>query len=200
VILAFRVVDSLLICDLNDITISSLPSLQCGDGFLQPEEECDDGNGDNGDGCSSDCKIETITTSCQVGEAKVALFLQADGFSYDENELYFFEANGQTNVDDIDFIWIGTQQGIENNKTYELTECVEETKCYRFYFFDNFGDGLWGDDGLRLSWNDVDVLTIAPFEVGPSWEGGPAVYWMKELGECTVTSSVVHSLHIHQSG
>lgn len=30
----------------------------CGDGFLEPEEQCDDGNNLNGDGCSSLCVIE----------------------------------------------------------------------------------------------------------------------------------------------
>src|SRR5699024_3278302 len=31
---------------------------ECGDGFLAGNEECDDGNTNNGDGCSSDCKVE----------------------------------------------------------------------------------------------------------------------------------------------
>jgi cysteine-rich repeat protein len=30
----------------------------CGDGFVDPGEECDDGNTLDGDGCSHDCKIE----------------------------------------------------------------------------------------------------------------------------------------------
>jgi hypothetical protein len=98
--------------------------------------------------------------------------------------LYFYEFKGQTSVEDIDFIWIGTQQGIENNKKYEMSACVNETQCYRFFFFDNYGDGLWGSDGLRLSWNGVDALSISPYEVGPTWEGGPTVYWMEELGIC----------------
>jgi cysteine-rich repeat protein len=42
------------ICD-GDCTPAACP-----DGYLNPEagEECDDGNGDNGDGCSIDCKLE----------------------------------------------------------------------------------------------------------------------------------------------
>jgi cysteine-rich repeat protein len=28
----------------------------CGDGILQANEECDDGNGYNTDGCTNDCK------------------------------------------------------------------------------------------------------------------------------------------------
>ena len=27
----------------------------CGDGLKDPEEDCDDGNNDNGDGCRFDC-------------------------------------------------------------------------------------------------------------------------------------------------
>ena len=30
----------------------------CGDGLIRLEEECDDGNGISGDGCSSQCKVE----------------------------------------------------------------------------------------------------------------------------------------------
>lgn len=34
----------------------------CGDTFVAGEEECDDGNTVDGDGCSSECKIETLPT------------------------------------------------------------------------------------------------------------------------------------------
>jgi cysteine-rich repeat protein len=30
----------------------------CGDGILDPFEECDDGNTDDGDGCDADCELE----------------------------------------------------------------------------------------------------------------------------------------------
>jgi cysteine-rich repeat protein len=44
----------------------------CGDGFVGPEERCDDGNRENGDGCSSTCELEVA--SCgnlrrEVGES-----------------------------------------------------------------------------------------------------------------------------------
>lgn len=38
----------------------------CGDGVVQPGEECDDGNTDDGDGCSSTCRLET-PVSCDDG-------------------------------------------------------------------------------------------------------------------------------------
>lgn len=170
----------------NGSCTTQCKNARCGDGFLYTGvEECDDGNSDQGDGCSIDCKIETITTSCpEAGQAQVDLFLQADAYSYSENELYFFEKKGDNASDVIDdFIWIGTKRGIRNNKEYDLTECVDSSKCYRFYFFDNYGDGLFSD-GLRLRWNNVETLVIQRDEVGEIWEGGPSVYWMREVGNC----------------
>ena len=32
----------------------------CGDGVLDPGEQCDDGNNDDGDGCSADCTFESL--------------------------------------------------------------------------------------------------------------------------------------------
>lgn len=47
---------SLSSCDFDDLTNS------CGDGMLDTNEECDDGNTINDDGCSSTCKKETSST------------------------------------------------------------------------------------------------------------------------------------------
>ena len=42
------------------------PSL-CGNGIIDPGEECDDGNQINGDGCSGMCKVENpVTMTCKV--------------------------------------------------------------------------------------------------------------------------------------
>jgi uncharacterized repeat protein (TIGR03806 family) len=34
--------------------------ITCGDGTLDPDEECDDGNNANGDGCAADCTLEPV--------------------------------------------------------------------------------------------------------------------------------------------
>lgn len=50
------------VCDNGYSLISAATacSIICGDGELyQTSEECDDGNNDNGDGCSSTCNVET---------------------------------------------------------------------------------------------------------------------------------------------
>jgi RHS repeat-associated protein len=41
----------------------------CGDGTVDPGEQCDDGNSVAGDGCSASCKLELTCTSCQSGDA-----------------------------------------------------------------------------------------------------------------------------------
>jgi hypothetical protein len=109
--------------------------------------------------------------------------LKADPYSYSENELYFYERPANPDDEIEDFIWIGTKRGILNNKRYDLTKCLDSTKCYQFFFFDDYGDGLFSE-GLRLKVNNSDRLVIQRDEVGDLWEGGPTVYWMSEIGNC----------------
>lgn len=47
----------------------------CGNGVIEDDEECDDGNLENGDGCSSSCVFETREISCDFGPSRIA----ADG-------------------------------------------------------------------------------------------------------------------------
>ena len=42
----------------NSATDENTLSPQCGDPFVTPDEECDDGNSASGDGCSAECTIE----------------------------------------------------------------------------------------------------------------------------------------------
>ncbi len=53
----------------------------CGDGLVQPDagEECDDGNRQNGDGCSSTCLPEGVPTLGEWGRLLLALALTAIG-------------------------------------------------------------------------------------------------------------------------
>ncbi|MCP4250575.1 MAG: DUF4215 domain-containing protein, partial [bacterium] len=41
----------------SDVCLTE-PEPFCGDGILDRDEECDDGNNADGDGCSVDCLIE----------------------------------------------------------------------------------------------------------------------------------------------
>jgi len=45
-------------CNLDTCLCEYEPIPYCGDGNLDPDEECDDGNNIDGDGCSADCMLE----------------------------------------------------------------------------------------------------------------------------------------------
>src|SRR5688572_21025309 len=47
----------------------------CGDGAMQPGEECDDGNDVDGDGCNRDCRVsgQEVWTVATVAVAAVAI-------------------------------------------------------------------------------------------------------------------------------
>jgi len=44
--------------ELFKVVRDPMPQTDCGDGLLNPGEECDDGNSEEGDGCSAFCRIE----------------------------------------------------------------------------------------------------------------------------------------------
>lgn len=50
------------LCNLYEITNNPLPifCLNCGNGNLEPSEQCDDGNKSDYDGCTSDCSFEIL--------------------------------------------------------------------------------------------------------------------------------------------
>src|SRR5204863_355693 len=59
-----------------DDGIAVLRVRRCGDGVLDPDEQCDDGNLEDGDCCSSTCQFEDATTLCRpaAGPCDVAEF------------------------------------------------------------------------------------------------------------------------------
>jgi cysteine-rich repeat protein len=60
----YAVVEGLSDVDAGEFNLraASRPATVCGDGFLDPEEECEDENTDPGDGCSADCMLESTET------------------------------------------------------------------------------------------------------------------------------------------
>jgi cysteine-rich repeat protein len=62
---------------LDAVEMSSPSPCACGDGVLDPGEECDDGNKDDGDGCSAECQAEaavpTIPQWSLIGFAALLL-------------------------------------------------------------------------------------------------------------------------------
>lgn len=60
--------------------VDSSSQNKCGNGILDADEECDDGNNVGGDGCSSDCKSERCTTNFGSLEVKGGIYNYLVGF------------------------------------------------------------------------------------------------------------------------
>ena len=91
----------------------------CGDGHLDPGEECDDGNDISGDGCSWDCR-----TACEICEQQVcplydeAPTLQSTTSAYDD----CYKATGK--------IPRGPATGVQRAEVcQELVDCVRQENC-----------------------------------------------------------------------
>ena len=110
--------------------------------------------------------------------------MTTDGYSFSENELYFFD---DATPDD-EFIWYAPKFSIDSNSRYELEKCLSKNRCYKFFFFDSFGDGFLSG-GLTLKWDGKRRLRINPGDRGDRWQfGDPTRYWSVEMGKCDVQS------------
>lgn len=62
-------IDGEATCDGSGVWGPCICAGACGDGAVDPGEECDDGNNENGDGCSADCVIEPCGNGvCEMTE------------------------------------------------------------------------------------------------------------------------------------
>ncbi|MFH2011067.1 MAG: DUF4215 domain-containing protein [bacterium] len=59
--------DGLVDCEDPDCANNSWCQAYCGDGFVDPGEQCDDGNTTSGDGCDSSCMLEVSPELCSDG-------------------------------------------------------------------------------------------------------------------------------------
>jgi len=49
------------------------PAPVCGNGVVEGDEQCDDGNTVSRDGCSATCTIEAVSALCEDGEVQVSV-------------------------------------------------------------------------------------------------------------------------------
>ena len=120
----------------------------CGDGVLSIGEECDDGNTNNGDGCSSQCDIESSCGNgvCEPEENSV-------NCPNDCQICFYQEINGCLKCPDIDF------DGDVDNDDYNLIVQFDGV-CEGMEEY-NPAYNLDGDDCIDV-YSDGDVC-ILPF-------------------------------------
>ena len=96
-------------------------STACGDGNIDPGEECDDGNQASGDGCGSDCKMEAGVT-CASTQANSSPCQSGTGTCFDLSIVYRdFQPENVYLGGHPDFYFLGTKA---NGATAPTTKCV----------------------------------------------------------------------------
>lgn len=161
----------------------------CGDGILEEDvEECDDGNLEEGDGCSSNCTLEFdfAPFGCERNEMLLDLFLETDRWSRNENSLYLIDENAPDN----DWIWAVDRNSFEPESEYISSICLKFESCYQFTFLDSWGDGF--DTGGLVLKVDYDIaLEIFPGDLGTRLEevgsGNLTSFWTHNFGSCNTT-------------
>lgn len=124
--------------------------------------------------------------SCAAGESLLEMNLETDRWSRSENHLYLFDDAAPED----EWLWIVTRNQLEGNREYDGAACLVPTSCYKFYYFDDWGDGF-ATGGLTLTLDGTVALRISPGDnTGTLFQDGEAaVYWYQEFGSCTSISS-----------
>lgn len=123
--------------------------------------------------------------TCGTGESHIKMSLETDQWSASENQLLFWDVAAP----DDEWVWLVNLFEFEANSEYEGNACLLLSRCYMFYFLDEFGDGL-ATGGLTLTLDGQVVFQIGPGEIGTVYEQGSSVtYWSTEFGACSSTST-----------
>jgi cysteine-rich repeat protein len=113
-------------------------SSACGDGNLDPIEECDDGNQTNGDGCSAKCTIESGFTCSTETRQDASTCQSGSGQCLELPVIYRdFQPENVTSGGHPDFFFLGTKY----NGSKPTTICVP-----------NSGGPSKGNDSTKRCW------------------------------------------------
>jgi cysteine-rich repeat protein len=187
----------------------------CGNGVIDPGEACDDGNTNNGDGCSSSCTIEntatprisittdsasaktdlnapatiTLTVTSEMGfTGTVTLAAAADGADWTaalDNSSLAITAGG-TATAKLSVTAMGDTAMLTGNVKVTATYSGPQSDASVAMTFNPILDVKWGDNGAGLAVYDPNHLSAAPFKL----KAGRSI---KVINGSTVATFRVHT-------
>jgi cysteine-rich repeat protein len=120
-------------CDLfddgsaNDSCRDALPV--CGDDVLDlPSEQCDDGNTDNGDCCSSSCQFETTAAACE--QPRVVIQIPDNGIFTLAGSTAVTGYVENVNLNNATLTVNGAPVAIQPNKTFSTTVALSQANIF----------------------------------------------------------------------
>jgi cysteine-rich repeat protein len=146
----------------------------CGDGRIDPGEECDDGNGVDGDACSSDCLVSFVIEWTQTYDGPYSGADMAHAVAVDANDAIWVLGRRQSADGDTD-LWL---------RRYAPDGSTEWT------FVSLGAEGL-GASGLRLGWTPDDRLAIVGSTRSATTEGDIFILVLDPVAESVVWSRAI---------
>jgi cysteine-rich repeat protein len=145
---------------------------ECGDGVIDSDEECDDGNTDDDDGCSSECVLE----SC--GDGIVQMDEACDDGNIDDNDgcssgcVLEICGDGVIQADEL------CDDGNDENNDGCNSSCTSDETCGNGVLDPgescDDGNNVDGDGCDALCGVQLGVVDLVPYyEVGSAWESNP---------------------------
>ena len=168
--------------------------LLCGNGELDPGEDCDDDNTVDSDGCDNDCTISAGAAQVIAGEEHVcALFHTGDikcWGAFDEGRLGYLGQNQDIGDDetpaDMGFVNVGAgvvQLALGTNFTCALLD-TDEVKCWGSGQHGRLGQGSQADFGIDEEPADIPAIDFGggtPVHIAAGGEHACAVMQSGEL-------------------
>ena len=130
-------------CDLADsnsdsgLCLNNCTVNRCGDGYVHVGlEECDDGNRDDGDGCSSTCLLSSASSTSSESQTEIS---SEEPSSQDTNNE---PANDGSNHE---------EANLDSQSCEDVTDC--NGQCLADYHLSLVGDGFCDSDGDLINFN-----------------------------------------------
>lgn len=166
---------------------SSGEPMGCGDGIVDPDEECDDGDGEDGDGCDNDCTASVVVA--------LAAGLDHTCATLDTGVVRCWGANGSGALGVGDVVTIGDNEpasdgaaaavgiGISLISAGDYFTCGltvdEAVRCWGRNDFGQLGNGNVidiGDDELPSTVGDSTLAAGAVVSIATAWRHACAAY------------------------
>lgn len=168
---------------IDDMCVATL----CGNGALDDDEECDDGNGTNSDGCDNDCTVSAGAAEIVAGDEHVcALFHSGDikcWGNFNSGRLGYLKQAEDVGDDetpaDMDFVDVGApvqQLALGSDFTCALL-VTEEVICWGSGQNGRLGQGSQGDLGSQEVPADIPPIDLGgtPIQIAAGAEHACAV-------------------------
>ena len=139
------------------VVVTGLTVCPCGNGIVDVGENCDDGNTNDGDGCSSLCVVENDWTCAWIFPSVCVEWTNIDG-------------DGDIDVEDDDI----DGDGIVNTDEMPRTACN-----IRYAQFDQ-NAGLDQDNRITTYADPIDVLRVGPWIDTVSYVGQTTMWWVDQ--------------------